>query len=122
MAIHFKNKLVCAFVLCCVSALLIFAAESAMAENSATADTPNTETAATTTFYFAEGYTGEGFQEYLCLGNPDDTEATAEITYLFVDGSTRPGEVTIPPDSRATVDVNAEVGAGMEVSIMVASQ
>ena len=21
-------------------------------------------------FYFAEGYTGTGFQEYLCLGNP----------------------------------------------------
>ena len=26
------------------------------------------------TFYFAEGYTGAGFQEYLCLGNPGDTD------------------------------------------------
>ncbi len=24
-------------------------------------------------FYFAEGYTGAGFQEYLCLGNPGTT-------------------------------------------------
>jgi hypothetical protein len=75
-----------------------------------------------TTFYFAEGYTGSGFQEYLCLGNLGGTEAKAAITYLYKDGTTKPGEVTIPPDSRATVNVNAEAGADKEVSIMVTSQ
>ena len=116
MAIHFRNRLVCALVFGCMTAFLIFSA------GSATADTGNTDTAATTTFYFAEGYTGEGFQEYLCLGNPDDAMAEVEISYLFKDGSTMPGAVNIPPDSRATVDVNAMAGPGMEVSIIVTSQ
>ncbi len=57
--------------------------------------------AAGSTFYFAEGYTGSGFQEYLCLGNPGASEAKASITYLYKDGSTKPGEVTIPANSRA---------------------
>ena len=78
--------------------------------------------AAKTTFYFAEGYTGPGFQEYLCLGNPGGTQATAAITYLYKDGTTRQGEVAIPPNSRATVNVNGEAGADKEVSLMVTSQ
>ena len=82
----------------------------------------STDPAMTTTFYFAEGYTGPGFQEYLCLGNPGGTQATAAITYLYKDGTTRQGEVAIPPNSRATVNVNGEAGADKEVSLMVTSQ
>jgi hypothetical protein len=71
------------------------------------------------TFYFAEGYTGEGFTEYLCMGNPGDEEANATITYMFTDGSTQQQTVTIPPRSRSTVNVNASVEAGREVSARV---
>ena len=70
-------------------------------------------------FYFAEGYTGEGFQEYLCMGNSGDTEATAYITYMFPGEDSMDQTVTIDSNSRTTVDVNAYVGAGKEVSIEV---
>ncbi len=73
------------------------------------------------TFYFAEGYTGAGFQEYLCLGNPGALAAQATITYLFPDGTTDSQQVTIPANSRSTVDVNSRVGAGREVSLRVDS-
>jgi hypothetical protein len=73
-------------------------------------------------FYFAEGYTGDGFQEYLCLGNMDGADAEAEIIFLFPDGSTHETVVSIPAGSRTTVNVNAEVGMDREVSIMVTSK
>ncbi len=74
-----------------------------------------------TTCYFAEGYTGEGFQEYLCLGNMGEGDAEAEMTFLFPDGSSSSAGVAIPAGSRATVDVNAMVGPGREVAIVVTS-
>ena len=40
-------------------------------------------------YYFAEGYTGEGFQEYLCLGNPGSGDAHVFIDYFFSDGGQR---------------------------------
>ena len=71
------------------------------------------------TFYFAEGYTGAGFQEYLCLGNPDDTATFAIITYLFPDGTIQEQEVALAANSRATVNVNGFVGADKQVSATV---
>jgi len=71
------------------------------------------------TFYFAEGYTGAGFQEYLCLGNPNDEGTFAVITYMFPDGSTQEQEVGLGANSRATVNVNAVVGADKQVSARV---
>jgi Tol biopolymer transport system component len=70
-------------------------------------------------FYFAEGYTGEGFQEYLCLGNPNDEGTFAVITYMFPDGSTQEQQVGLEAKSRATVNVNAVVGADKQVSARV---
>ncbi len=73
--------------------------------------------AAPTTFYFAEGYTGTGFQEYLCLGNPGPVPFTVGVTFLFPDGSTQTDDYNVPAFSRLTVDVNRAVGAGKDVSI-----
>ena len=73
-------------------------------------------------FYFAEGYTGTGFQEYLSIGNPTAAQADATITYMFKDGGTQPQTVSIPANSRATVDVNAAVGADKDVSAKVESE
>jgi hypothetical protein len=72
-------------------------------------------------WYFAEGYTGAGFQEYLCLGNPNATAMTARVTYLFPDGSSQSATYPVPATSRNTIDVNAVVGAGREVSMLVTS-
>ncbi|MBN2025340.1 MAG: cellulase family glycosylhydrolase [Actinobacteria bacterium] len=74
------------------------------------------------TFYFAEGYTGEGFQEYLCLGNMDDVDAAVRVEFLFPDGGSDETWVSVPAGFRATVNVNAAVGADREVSMVVASE
>ncbi len=68
-------------------------------------------------FYFAEGYTGPGFVEYLTLGNPNTFAATVDVTYMFPDGSTQPASYSVPAQSRLTVDVNSVVGPDREVSM-----
>jgi len=73
------------------------------------------------TYYFAEGYTGTGFQEYLCIGNANDIAVSATITYMFPDGSTQDQPVDIPAKSRTTVNVNAAVGPDRDVSARVTS-
>ncbi len=79
------------------------------------------ELAYNTFFYFAEGYTGEGFQEYLCLGNPGEAGIDVAVTYVFADSDPVTETLPVPAGSRVTVDVNAEVGAGRDVSIRTAS-
>ncbi|NPV58670.1 MAG: hypothetical protein HPY75_03275 [Actinobacteria bacterium] len=74
-----------------------------------------------TAWYFAEGYTGYGFQEYLTLGNPGEAEARAQVLYLSKDGTWKLEELTIPGSSRATVNVNASAGPDREVSARVCS-
>jgi peptidoglycan/xylan/chitin deacetylase (PgdA/CDA1 family) len=56
---------------------------------------------------FAEGCTREGFDTYLCMQNPNDTEAMVDIRYLCADGKTeeRAG-VRLAPRSRFTVPVH----------------
>jgi hypothetical protein len=74
---------------------------------------------ASTVLYFAEGYTGSGFREYLCLGNPQSREARAAVTYLFGDGTSLSRVVVVPAESRLTLLVNADVGADKEVSVQL---
>ncbi len=63
-------------------------------------------------FYFAEGYTGSGFQEYLSIGNPNSYGTTASVACMFADGSQDRHTYEIPACSRTSVDVNATVGVG----------
>ncbi len=69
------------------------------------------------TFYFAEGYTGPGFREYLCLGNSSGTPVKVKVTYLVKDGTPIEKTYDVPATSRFTADVNSEVGPDKEVSI-----
>jgi hypothetical protein len=62
------------------------------------------------TWYFAEGTTRQGFEEWLTLQNPGDTEAPTTITFMFSDGTTQQKAVTLPAKSRTTIDVNHSVG------------
>ncbi|OFW57113.1 MAG: hypothetical protein A2Y75_01965 [Candidatus Solincola sediminis] len=72
-------------------------------------------------FYFAEGYTGEGFDEWLCLMNPGNTPATARITYLFTDGRSAFQDIAIGSTSRATISVNGAIGPDKDVSVKIES-
>ncbi len=71
--------------------------------------------------YFAEGCTGAGFQEYLCLGNPAASDQSVKATFLFTDGTSLERTYSVPATSRFTVNVNAEVGEGRDVSIKCTS-
>lgn len=77
-----------------------------------------------TTYYFAEGYTGPGFTEFLALLNPGTAPAAVNITYYFNNGSA-PKTVAhvVAPTSRMTIRVNdpSEAGPGHEVSVRVIS-
>ncbi len=73
------------------------------------------------TRYFAEGHTGDGFQEFLCLFNPESSTADVRVEYLFSDGSWQEQEVALAPESRVTLDVNGAVGPGRDVSLVVRS-
>src|SRR5450759_587553 len=57
-------------------------------------------------WYFAEGTTQEGFEEWLTLMNPTDIQDTATITFMFADGTTQVKQVGLPTRSRTTVGVN----------------
>jgi hypothetical protein len=60
--------------------------------------------------YFAEGYTGEGFDTYLLLVNPEDREAQVEVTYLLEGGAPIVKTYNLAPASRFTILVNDVAG------------
>ena len=70
-------------------------------------------------WYFAEGTTRSGFEEYLTIQNPSDRDARVDITYILGNGTTVPAEAYVGARSRATVNVNAAVGPEQDVSMVV---
>jgi hypothetical protein len=77
-----------------------------------------------TAWYFAEGYTGPGFDEYLTLQNPNGQAAAIAITYYLNGGAPIVKNVAVPANSRATVAVHDPalgVGRGREVAAKVES-
>ncbi len=63
-----------------------------------------------TTWYFAEGYTGGNFDEYLCLLNPGDIDTVVTLSFLLDDGTTSNILRELPAHSRQTVLVNEVAG------------
>lgn len=89
--------------------------------------TGGSDTAGATTpareWYFAEGYTGGGFDEWLLLLNPGDTEVSGQVSFLRSDGLKVEQDLLMPPRSRSTIHVDevagledAEVSATVETS------
>jgi len=72
-----------------------------------------------TSWYFAEGFTGDGFEEWLCLFNPNPEPNLVHITYQTQEGANITDEELVPPLSRRTVDVNTRAGKNLQLSIMV---
>lgn len=63
------------------------------------------------TFYFAEGYTGISFQEYLTLANPGSTDAHVTVTFAPEASSSAgaPTETfTVPANGRATRNIRRD--------------
>lgn len=61
------------------------------------------------TWYFAEGTTRHGFEEWVTLQNPSATATDATIEYMFSDGTTQKQTVPLPANSRTTVGANNSV-------------
>jgi hypothetical protein len=70
-------------------------------------------------FYFAEGHTGPGFQEYLTLMNPNTKDANVNVTYFFTGGGQKTVATTVPQQSRSTIDINMGTGCTCDVSLQV---
>ena len=77
--------------------------------------------AAGKTWYFAEGTTRSGFNEWICLLNPNAGATSAHLTYMLADGKTIGKDYNLPAKSRTTVDVGNDVEAGNDVSVKVES-
>jgi len=72
-------------------------------------------------WYFAEGYTGPGFDEWLTIQNPD-AAVTADVLIEYMlngEANPNPQTVQVPPSSRYTIKVNDVIGANHEVSALV---
>ena len=74
-----------------------------------------------TKFYVAEGTTIENFETWYTIGNPNGSEANVKITFMSGSGDIIPREYAVAPHSRLTIDVNAEVGQGKDISSCIES-
>jgi alpha-tubulin suppressor-like RCC1 family protein len=79
-------------------------------------------------WYFAEGYTGAGFDQFLTIMNPNPTPVEARLTYYRTGAAPLVKTKTVPAASRATVAVHEEAegvgragGQGWEVATLVES-
>lgn len=72
-------------------------------------------------YYFAEGYTGPGFDEYITIQNPNGATANVTIDYQSPSGPLAQTSHQVAANTRSTVKVNNEVGAWQEVSAKVTS-
>jgi hypothetical protein len=72
-------------------------------------------------WYFAVGTTREGFDEWLCVQNPQGEAVTADLTFMTGEGDVVPYGIELAPHSRATVNVNLVLGSGRDVSVSVHS-
>jgi len=79
------------------------------------------EKSLSTVWYFAEGTTRSGFDEFLCLYNPTQFDSEAEITYMLGDGTTKSQNIDLPATTRRTVKVNDAVGPEQDVSVKISS-
>ncbi|MBU1669662.1 MAG: hypothetical protein KKF41_02805 [Actinobacteria bacterium] len=74
---------------------------------------------AMTDWYFAEGTTRAGFEEWLCLQNPNGADVTVDVDYISAGAYTRTKQYGVPANSRSSIFVNGEVGGGQDVSMHI---
>jgi hypothetical protein len=74
------------------------------------------------TFYFAEGWTGSGFDEFLALYNLHTfIWALVTIEYRFPGGGVITRQYLVAPKTRLTLNIAGEIGANQEVAMKVTS-
>jgi hypothetical protein len=74
-----------------------------------------------TTWYLAEGSTNGGFETWVLVQNPGDTEANVQITYMTPTGDKPGPALKLSPKTRQTVNVADTVKDEWSVSTQVSS-
>jgi hypothetical protein len=69
-------------------------------------------TAPALTWFLPEGATGDLFDEFILLANPNANDATARVTYLLEDGRTFSRTMTVPANSRQNIWVDYDTPDG----------
>ena len=67
-------------------------------------------TSPATTWYLPEGSSAWGFECWLLIQNPNNTEATAQVTYMMKDADPVTFEKKIPAQSRKTYSMANDIG------------
>src|SRR4030042_5237991 len=70
-------------------------------------------------WYFAEGGTRSGFNEWLCLQNPSENAVNIQLTYMLNEGANIVYGRVLAPKSRTTVNVGAFVPPDKDVSVKI---
>ncbi len=79
--------------------------------------------APSTTWLFAEGYTGANFHDYLTLANFSATAtANVTVTLQFANGATDPTTVQVAPQSQYVFDVNRVASGFAQATSAVSAQ
>ncbi len=63
-------------------------------------------------WYLAEGYTGPGFETWLLLANPGDSNASVTVSFMPESGNMIRKDYTVASNSRFTIPVNSVEGLG----------
>jgi hypothetical protein len=78
-------------------------------------------TAPNPTWYLAEGSTGQGFETWVLVQNPNAEDAQVHLTFMTNTGEEDGPSVTVPGKSRVTVNVAETVSDKWEVSTKVSA-
>lgn len=70
-------------------------------------------------WYLAEGYTGGGFEEYICIGNPNSWKTKVIVTYMIEGQQNQEQQFDVAARSRTTVKVNDVIGMDKNVSATI---
>ncbi len=71
------------------------------------------------TWYFAEGCTQPGFDEWVCLLNPSDTTVTEDIQYMSETGEVASERISIASNKRFTRNVRSFIGDNKNISVKI---
>jgi hypothetical protein len=74
------------------------------------------------TWYFAEGYTGGSFTEFLTIANPNNVQANVTVTYLLGTGSPIIQNYAVAPNSRFTQNVGSAIAASPDKNVSMVVQ
>ena len=76
---------------------------------------------ASRTWYLAEGYTDQGFEEWVLIQNPQSSYNNVTVTFMESTGANTVKNYLLPPESRFTIPVD-EILPAAEVSVKVRSE